>query len=422
MDRFIIEGGTPLRGRAAVRPAKNALLPCLAAALLTRETIEFVDSAALGDIVSMLTMLEHLGAEVEGRPGGPLRVRVANGGGDLEAPYDLVRKMRASVLVLGPMVARYGRARVSLPGGCAIGARPIDQHLKGLAALGAEVRVEHGYVEVRASKLRGGDVLFDRATVTGTENLLMAATLAGGTTTLRNAAREPEIIDLAELLAAMGAHIEGAGTDTIQVEGVEGLHGARHACIPDRIEAGTLLMAGCITGGDVTCAPAVPAHLEALLAKLREMGAEVATGDGWIRAASPDGLASADVVTAAFPGFPTDLQAQFMALATQARGASTVKETIFENRFMHVPELLRMGADVAVEGNVAIVRGATGLTGAPVMASDLRASAGLVMAGLCAEGSTEIRRIYHLDRGYERLEERLSALGAAVRRVGEGEK
>ena len=422
MDRFIIEGGRALRGRAAVRPAKNALLPCLAAALLTRETIEFVDSAALGDIVSMLTMLEHLGAEVEGRPGGPLRVRVANGGGDLEAPYDLVRKMRASVLVLGPMVARYGRARVSLPGGCAIGARPIDQHLKGLAALGAEVGVEHGYVEVRASKLRGGDVLFDRATVTGTENLLMAATLAGGTTTLRNAAREPEIIDLAELLAAMGARIEGAGTDTIQVEGVESLHGARHACIPDRIEAGTLLMAGCITGGDVTCAPAVPAHLEALLAKLREMGAEVSTGDGWIRAASPDGLASADVVTAAFPGFPTDLQAQFMALSTQARGASTVKETIFENRFMHVPELMRMGADVAVEGNVAIVRGATALTGAPVMASDLRASAGLVLAGLCAEGRTEVRRIYHLDRGYERLEERLSALGAAVRRVGEGEK
>ncbi|MGA9752000.1 MAG: UDP-N-acetylglucosamine 1-carboxyvinyltransferase [Acidobacteriota bacterium] len=417
MDRFVIEGGTPLRGRAAVRPAKNALLPCLAAALLTRETIEFDDSAALGDIVSMLTMLEHLGAQVEGRPGGPLRVWVANGGGDLEAPYDLVRKMRASVLVLGPMVARYGRARVSLPGGCAIGARPIDQHLKGLAALGAEVRVEHGYVEVQASKLTGGDVLFDRATVTGTENLLMAATLAGGTTTLRNAAREPEISDLAELLAAMGALIEGAGTDTIQVTGVEGLHGARHACIPDRIEAGTLLMAGCITGGDVTCAPAVPAHLEALLAKLREMGAEVATGDGWIRAASPDGLASADVVTAAFPGFPTDLQAQFMALATQARGASTVKETIFENRFMHVPELMRMGADVTVEGNVAIVRGATGLTGAPVMASDLRASAGLVLAGLCAEGSTEVRRIYHLDRGYERLEERLSALGASVRRA-----
>ncbi|MGC8724065.1 MAG: UDP-N-acetylglucosamine 1-carboxyvinyltransferase [Acidobacteriota bacterium] len=422
MDRFIIEGGIPLRGRAAIRPAKNALLPCLAAALLTKETVELLDSAALGDIVSMLTMLEHLGAEVEGRPGGPLRVRVANGGGDLEAPYDLVRKMRASVLVLGPMVARYGRARVSLPGGCAIGARPIDQHLKGLAALGAEVRVDHGYVEVRASKLRGGDVLFDRATVTGTENLLMAATLAGGTTTLRNAAREPEIIDLAELLAAMGARIEGAGTDTIQVKGVEGLHGARHACIPDRIEAGTLLMAGCITGGDVTCAPAVPAHLEALLAKLREMGAEVATGDGWIRAASPNGLASADVVTAAFPGFPTDLQAQFMALATRTRGASTVKETIFENRFMHVPELMRMGAEVSVEGNVAIVKGPTRLTGAPVMASDLRASAGLVLAGLCADGCTEVRRIYHLDRGYEQLEERLSALGAAVRRVGEEEK
>jgi UDP-N-acetylglucosamine 1-carboxyvinyltransferase len=422
MDRFLIEGGTPLRGRAAVRPAKNALLPCLAAALLTGEPIEFLDSAALGDIASMLTMLEHLGADVEGRPGGPLRVRVANGGGDLEAPYDLVRKMRASVLVLGPMVARYGRARVSLPGGCAIGARPIDQHLKGLAALGAEVRVEHGYVEVRASKLRGGDVLFDRATVTGTENLLMAATLAGGTTTLRNAAREPEIVDLAELLAAMGARIEGAGTDTIRVEGTAALHGARHACIPDRIEAGTLLMAGCITGGDVTCAPAVPVHLEALLAKLREMGAEVTAGDGWIRAASPDGLASSDVVTAPFPGFPTDLQAQFMALATQARGAATVKETIFENRFMHVPELMRMGAEVSVEGNVAIVKGPTRLTGAPVMASDLRASAGLVLAGLCARGTTEIRRIYHLDRGYERLEERLSALGASVRRVGEGEK
>lgn len=419
MERFVIEGGRPLKGRAPVRPAKNALLPCLAAALLTGEPVTFADSANLVDIASMLQVLAHLGAEVEGAPGGAITVRAANGHGELEAPYDLVRKMRASVLVLGPTLARYGRARVSLPGGCAIGARPVDLHLKGLAAMGADICVEGGYVLATAPRLKGADILFDRATVGGTENLMMAAALADGVTTLRNAAREPEISDLASLLSAMGAGVEGAGTDTVRIEGAASLSGARHACIPDRIEAGTLLVAACITGGDVEVAPALPGHLEALLLKLEEMGASVEAGTGRIRAAAPVPLAAADVRTQPFPGFPTDLQAQFMALLTQARGAGTVHESIFENRFMHVPELMRMGADIRIEGRSAVVRGPSRLTGAPVMASDLRASACLVLAGLCARGVTTVRRIYHLDRGYERLESRLSALGGLVRREKE---
>jgi len=416
MDKFVIEGGPPLKGRAAVRPAKNALLPCLAASLLTGEEVRFEDSAALMDIASMIEVLSHLGAEVEGSPGGSVSVRATNGHGDLEAPYDLVRKMRASVLVLGPMLARYGKAKVSLPGGCAIGARPIDQHLKGLAALGAEIRVERGYVHATARNLKGADVLFDKVTVGGTENLLMAAALADGVTTLRNAAREPEITDLATLLCSMGAKVEGAGTDTIRVEGVKALHGTHHACIPDRIEAGTLILAACVTGGDVTVEPAVPEHLEALLFKLRGMGAEVEESPGRVRVAVSRPLSSADIVTLPFPGFPTDLQAQFMALLTQARGAGAVKESIFENRFMHVPELTRMGADIRIQDRIAVVRGPVGLKAAPVMASDLRASACLVLAALCAEGVTTVNRIYHLDRGYERLEKRLSKLGGRVRR------
>jgi UDP-N-acetylglucosamine 1-carboxyvinyltransferase len=317
------------------------------------------------------------------------------------------------------MVARFKRGRVSLPGGCAIGARPVDLHLRALSALGADIRVEHGFIEAAAPRLRGAEVVFDKVTVGGTENLLMAAVLAEGTTVIRNAAREPEITDLCRLLTAMGARIEGAGSDTLRVEGVRNLHGAVHRCIPDRIVAGTLLLAGAITGGDVACAPAVPEHLEALLVKLREMGARVETGPDRVRVAAPEPLRAVDVVTLPYPGFPTDLQAQFLALLTAAHGTGTVKETIFENRFMHVPELLRMGARIRIEGRLAVVTGPVRLTGAPVMASDLRASASLVLAGLAAEGTTRIRRIYHLDRGYERLEERLRALGGRVERFAE---
>ncbi len=418
MDRFVIEGGVPLRGSVKVRTAKNALLPCMAATLLTPEPLEFAGSADLRDIASMAELLRHLGAEVEGEPGGPIRVRAAKIP-EPECPYDLVRKMRASVVTLGPLLARYGRARVSLPGGCAIGTRPVDQHLKGLAALGADIRIEHGYIEASAPVLRGGEVVFDTVTVGGTQNVLMAAVLAEGRSVLRNAAREPEIGDLARLLVKMGARIEGTDSDTLTVEGVKALGGARHACISDRVEAGTLLIAAALTGGDVTVEEIVPDHVEALLVKLRAMGARVEPGGSAVRVSCPDGLSAADVTTAPYPAYPTDLQAQFMALLTQARGVGSVKETIFENRFMHVPELQRMGADIRIDGNMAVVTGPTPLKGAPTMASDLRASACLVLAGLAAEGTSEVRRIYHLDRGYERLEERLAVLGARVTRVKE---
>jgi len=417
MDAFRIEGGVPLRGDAAVETSKNAQLPCMAAALLTGEPVVFEAPSGHADIATMRKLLRELGVTAQDGAEGTLSLQTTRAGGHLEAPYDLVRKMRASILVLGPMLARFGRGRVSLPGGCAIGARPVDLHLRALAALGADIRVEHGYVEATAGRLRGGEVVFDRVTVGGTENLLMAAALADGLTTLRNAAREPEVADLARLLAAMGAKVEGIGTDTLKVEGVRELGGARFRCIPDRIVAGTLLLAGAITGGDVTCRPAVPEHLEALLAKLRQMGAKVETGTDWIRVAAEGRLRAVDALTLPYPGFPTDLQAQFMALLTQTEGTGTVQETIFENRFMHVPELLRMGADIRIEGRLAVVTGPRPLTGAPVMASDLRASACLVLAGLCAEGTTTVRRIYHLDRGYERLEGRLSSLGGRVARV-----
>jgi len=418
LDRLVIEGGVPLRGSVAVKTAKNALLPCMAAALLTPEPVEFEASAALRDIGFMADLLRHLGAEVEGEPGGPLRLCAA----DIPVPeceYDLVRKMRASVVTLGPLLARFGRARVSLPGGCAIGTRPVDQHLKGLEALGAEIKIEHGYIEATAPTLRGGEVVFDMVTVGGTENILMAAVIAEGRTVIRNAAREPEIGDLVRLLVKMGARVEGLDTDTLTVEGVTSLHGARHACIPDRVEAGTLLMAAAITGGDVTVTEMVPEHVEALLGKLRAMGASVEAGESQVRISCPDGLSAADITTAPYPAYPTDLQAQFMALLTQAAGLGSVKETIFENRFMHVPELQRMGADIRIDGNMAVVAGPTPLKGAPTMASDLRASACLVLAGLAAEGTSEVRRIYHLDRGYERLEARLNALGARVKREKE---
>ncbi len=416
MDRLVIRGGRRLQGSVEVRPAKNALLPCMAACLLTPDPVTFETTAELIDIYSMKTLLGHLGAEVEGRPGQSMRIS-AVGSSMVEAPYELVRKMRASILVLGPLLARFGKARVSLPGGCAIGARPIDLHIKGLEALGAKITVEHGYVHARAKRLLGSEFAFDTVTVGGTENLLMAAVLARGETVLRNAAREPEIVDLCRLLVKMGACIEGIGTHTLHIQGVETLGGAIHTCIPDRIETGTLAAAACITRGDVELRGACPEHVEAFLGKLRNMGAAVEQEDDRLHISAHPGMKSVDVTTQPYPGYPTDLQAQFMAMLTQAEGSGTVRETIFENRFLHVPELQRMGADIRIEGNVAVVRGPTSLSGAPVMASDLRASASLLLAGLCAEGTTEIRRIYHLDRGYERLEERLNSLGADIRRT-----
>ncbi len=416
MDYFVIEGGARLKGRVKVRTAKNALLPCMAAALLTPESVVFESHAQLQDIASMAGLLRHLGAKVENSPGLPM-VITADEIPSPECPYDLVRKMRASAVTLGPLLARFGRARVALPGGCAIGTRPVDQHLKGMAALGADIRIEHGYINARASRLKGAEVVFDMPTVGGTENVLMAAVLAEGRTVIRNAAREPEIADLARLLIEMGAVIEGLDTGTLAVEGARELHGASHACIPDRVEAGTFLIAAAITKGDVTVESAISGHLDALLVKLKAMGANVEILPGSVRIVGADELCAADITTAPHPGFPTDLQAQFMALLTQARGAGVVKETVFENRFMHVPELTRMGADIKTDGNVAVVNGPMPLCGAETMASDLRASACLVLAALCASGQSEVRRIYHLDRGYERFEERLSTLGARIRRL-----
>ena len=364
----------------------------------------------------MQRLLGDLGAEVTEKPAGTTSVdasRVRN----FEAPYDLVKTMRASVVVLGPLTARFGRARVSLPGGCAIGARPIDQHLKGLAAMGAKIELAHGYVTTRAKRLHGATIVFDMVTVTGTENLMMAATLADGRTTLENAAREPEVEELARVLNKMGARIRGAGTSSITIEGVDELHAIEHSIVPDRIEAGTLMVAAAITRGNVFLHDCLAEHLDAVIAKLRACGAEVTIEEGGIRVRAKGDLKPADISTQPFPGFPTDMQAQFMVLMTRAKGQSVLTETIFENRFMHVPELQRMGADILIEGRTAIVRGPTRLTGAEVMATDLRASASLVLAGLIADGTTDVRRIYHLDRGYDRLEKKLRALGADVRRA-----
>lgn len=416
MDKFIIRGGKSLRGEIGIKPAKNALLPCMAAALLTPEKVTLTRTSGLMDIGSMCGILQHLGAGISGEPGGALSID-ASDIKTFDAPYDLVRKMRASVLVLGPLLARFGRAKVSLPGGCAIGARPVDLHIKALSALGAEIEVDNGYIIASAKELTGAPVFFDKVTVGGTENILTAAVLAKGTTTISNAAKEPEITDLGNLLISMGAKIEGLGSDTITVEGVKELHGASHASIPDRIETGTILAAIAITGGEAVVKDADPRHLEAFLLKLREMGVSLETKESEIHIKSNGPLKSADITTAPFPGFPTDLQAQFLALLTQAEGSGTVREEIFETRFMHVPELQRLGADIRLEGSLAVVRGRTPLKGAPVMASDLRASASLVIAALVADGTTEINRIYHLDRGYERFEERLSALGADIERV-----
>ena len=406
-----------MEGEVAASGAKNSALPALAACLLTRDPVRLMRIPAVRDIRTMERLLRHTGADVA-QEDGVLTVCAAEIERP-EAPYDLVKTMRASSLVLGPLLARAGRARVSLPGGCAIGARPINLHLSGLEHLGARITQEHGYIEAEAPNgLQGRAVHFDRISVTGTEDLMMAAVLASGETLLENAAREPEVADLAALLNKMGAQVYGAGTSTIRIRGVERLHGGEHAIIPDRIEAGTFLVAGVITGGDVVVRDCVPEHLGALLTKLREAGASVTDfAPGALRARLPGRLKSVDITTEEFPGFATDLQAQFMALMTQAEGISIITETIFENRFMHALELMRMGANIRIQGGQAIVAGPTALTGAGVIASDLRASASLVLAALVARGETSIDRVYHVDRGYEKIEEKLARLGARVERT-----
>ncbi|MGB8769572.1 MAG: UDP-N-acetylglucosamine 1-carboxyvinyltransferase [Candidatus Korobacteraceae bacterium] len=421
MDKFVIRGGNPLLGTVRVSGAKNAALPAMAAALLTEEPVILENVPQVRDIETERRLLAAIGAEVElgyGRAQHRTTICCRNLVNP-EASYELVKTMRASTLVLGPLVARMKRARVSLPGGCAIGARPIDLHLKGLEKLGARISQEHGYIEARAERLKGTRVVFEKITVTGTEDLMMAAALAEGETVLENCAREPEVGDLAALLNKMGARITGTGTHTIRVQGVEQLHGARHRIIPDRIEAGTFIVAGALTGGDLLVSSCDPSHLSALLQKLEECGVRVQTNGDSVRVMGDGPLKAADVVTEEYPGFPTDMQAQFMALATQANGVSIVTENIFENRFMHAQELVRMGANIKIEGTRAVVRGKTQLSGAAVQASDLRASASLVLAALVAEGETIIDRVYHIDRGYERIEEKLRSVGAQIRRIGE---
>ncbi|GAO02554.1 UDP-N-acetylglucosamine 1-carboxyvinyltransferase [Anaeromyxobacter sp. PSR-1] len=420
MDKIVIEGGVPLRGSVDVSGAKNAALPVLAAALLAEGEHEVRNVPDLADVRTLGKLLGHMGAEVARAEADRRTVRLrVPAAVTPEAPYELVKTMRASVLVLGPLLARWGKARVSLPGGCAIGARPIDQHLKALTALGAEIRLEHGYVNatVPRGRLRGTVFTFDAQTVTGTENVMMAAALAEGETVLRNCAREPEVKDLGDALVAMGALVEGAGTDEIWIEGVPSLRPLSHAVIPDRIEAGTFLVAGALPGNDVTVRGCVAAHQEALVEKLRAVGAEVTKVEGGLRVVGDGRPRPVDVRTAPHPGFPTDMQAQLMVLLCLADGTSRITETVFENRFMHVQELIRLGAHVEVDGRVAMVKGVPELSGAPVMASDLRASAALVLAGLAASGTTEVLRVYHLDRGYERIEEKLAPLGARIRRV-----
>jgi UDP-N-acetylglucosamine 1-carboxyvinyltransferase len=417
MDKFIIQGGARLEGEVRVSGAKNSALPALAACLLTDEPVVLRRIPKVRDIQTMCGLLERCGASVEAARGA-CRVRVPEITSP-EASYELVKTMRASSLVLGPLVARCGRARVSLPGGCAIGTRPINLHLAGLEQLGARIRQEHGYVEAEAPRgLRGGTVHFDRITVTGTEDLLMAAVLAEGETILENAAREPEVADLADLLSKMGARIEGAGSSTIRVSGVDRLHGAEHTIIPDRIEAGTFLIAGAFPGGDLLVTGCVPEHVGALTGKLWQAGADITEpAPGALRVKGPRRLRSVDATTEEYPGFATDLQAQFMALMTQAEGISFITETIFENRFMHALEMTRMGANIRIEGRQAIIAGPRSLSGAQVIASDLRASASLVLAALVAQGETVIDRVYHIDRGYERIEKKLGAAGAKIRRA-----
>ena len=415
MDKIVITGGRPLRGEVNVSGAKNAALPILASVILGGGECVITNVPRVVDVVTMSTLLGILGARMQFD--GNRVVMSMDTRHSSEAPYELVKTMRASVLVLGLLVARWGEATVSLPGGCAIGSRPVNLHLDGLQKLGATVSVEHGYIKATASRLRGARICFDLPTVTGTENLMMAACLAEGTTVLENAAREPEILDLAAFLVKRGARIAGAGTDMITIDGVTALRGADHEVIPDRIEAGTYLAAAAVTGGDVSVNRCRPQHLEAVTAKLREAGAAVTEGKESIRLTMPGRPRSVDVNTCPFPGFATDMQAQFMAVMCVANGTSVINETVFESRFIHVPELRRMGADIKVDGNHAVVKGVERLSGAPVMASDLRASAGLIVAGLAADGDTEIARVYHLDRGYERIEDKLRSLGAAIKRV-----
>ena len=420
MDRIRIHGGRALAGEVLISGAKNAALPALAAALLTDQPLRLTNVPNVRDVITMFRVLEHLGghASVEGGICTVQMPRIV----EPEAPYDLVRRMRASVLVLGPLLARTGRARVSLPGGCAIGERPINLHLEGLSRLGAEVDLVHGYITARSRRLHGADITFAARTVTGTENLMMAASLAEGRTVLRNCAMEPEIGDLAALLNSMGARISGAGTDTIAIEGVETMQGASHRIMPDRIEAGTFLIAGAITRGAVTVSGCVPEHLAALTEVMKRSGVPLAIGDDTIATSPWNRLTGCDITTAPYPGFATDLQAQTMALMTQAHGRSIIAENIFENRFMHTGELRRMGADITLDGHSAIVRGPTALSGAPLMATDLRASASLIIAALVAEGTSVVNRVYHIDRGYERIEEKLRALGASIERLhGEDE-
>jgi UDP-N-acetylglucosamine 1-carboxyvinyltransferase len=416
MDSLVIQGGHPLFGEVRISGAKNAALPILTSSLLTADVLRLDNVPHLRDISTMLALLGHMGVRVTLDEGS----QIALSGASIphkEAPYEMVKTMRAAILVLGPTLARFGDARVSLPGGCAIGSRPVDLHIKGLQAMGADIRIEHGYIHARCRRLAGARIVMDMVTVTGTENLMMAATLAEGTTVLENAAREPEVVDLARCLAAMGAQIEGAGSDVITVHGVEALHGASCSVMPDRIETGTFLVAAAMAGGRVRATHTQPDALEAVIAKLREAGARIETGPDWIEIESDGKLKAVDVRTAPHPAFPTDMQAQFMAMNCVAEGAAGVTETIFENRFMHVQELRRLGANIEVSGYTALVRGVPRLDGATVMATDLRASACLVLAGLVAAGETTIERIYHLDRGYECIEEKLTRLGARIRRV-----
>ena len=412
MDKIVVEGGKRLSGTVAISGAKNAALPILVSALLTDGMCTFTNVPDLQDIRSILLLLESLGARVVA-DGHTIKIDAASLAAS-EAPYDLVRKMRASILVLCPLVARLGHARVSLPGGCAIGARPINLHLKGLERLGATIDIRHGYVEARAHRLKGADIYFDTVTVTGTENIMMAAALADGVTVLRNAAREPEVVALAEVLMGMGADIQGAGTSVVTITGVEELRPTTFEIIPDRIEAGTFMAAAALTGGDVTLTHCQPEHLSAVSDKLQQAGVAIRSQGTSLRVTADKAIDSVDVRTQTYPGFPTDMQAQFMVLMSCAEGQSIIKETIFENRFIHVSELRRLGADITISGDTAVVRGVKALFGAPVMASDLRASASLVLAGLVAEGLTEINRVYHIDRGYEQIEEKMRQIGAAI--------
>lgn len=415
MQKLIVQGGLPLSGEVTISGAKNAALPILCASLLTDETLAIENVPYLNDVTTMLSLLQQMGisATMEGKKVELAAAHLSH----LVAPYEMVKTMRAAILVLGPMLARAGTAKVSLPGGCAIGLRPVDQHIKGLQAMGAEIEIEHGYIHAKAKRLNGAHIMMDIVTVTGTENLMMAATLADGTTILENAAREPEVTDLANCLIAMGAKIQGVGSDVITIEGVETLHGASYSVMADRIETGTFLVAAAATGGEIHLKHTRTDTLDAVLDKLMEAGAAIESSEDWIHLKMNNPLKSVNLRTAPYPAFPTDMQAQFMVLNSVATGTAIITETIFENRFMHVQELKRMNADIKVEGNTAVVCGVAGLDGANVMATDLRASASLVLAGLIARGETIIDRIYHLDRGYERIEDKLSGLGARIRRV-----